>query len=80
MHVNFMVKCVRHMGLGSNGCFVIGIALMGSHYRLDIINGVGHSRLDSVVPLVLCTGVYNIWSTNVALQVPRDSANSTRKG
>jgi hypothetical protein len=28
---------------------------MDGHYRKDITSGVGHSRLDSVVLLVLCT-------------------------
>jgi hypothetical protein len=35
--------------------FVAGAALKGGHYKTDIISGVCHSRLDSVVPLVLCT-------------------------
>jgi hypothetical protein len=36
------------MGIGSNGCFVIDTALMGGHYRTNIINSVGHMRSDSV--------------------------------
>ena len=41
IHVNFMVKCVCYMSLRSNGCFVIGAALMGSHYRMYIISDMG---------------------------------------
>ena len=55
--------------------FVTGVALMGGHYRTYIINGVGHPRSNSVVPLVLCTVAYNIWGTGVVLQVPQDSTN-----
>jgi hypothetical protein len=57
------------MGLGFNGCFMAGVVLTGGHYRMKIISGVGHSRLDSVVPLVLCTVAYNIRGTGVVLQV-----------
>jgi hypothetical protein len=47
--------CVRG-GFGSNG-FVIKTQPfpMDDHYRTNVINGVGHPRLDSVVPLVLRT-------------------------
>ena len=47
-------------GFGSNG-FVTKVQpfLMGDHYRMDIISGVGHPRSDSVVPLVLCTVACN---------------------
>jgi hypothetical protein len=62
-----MVKCVCYMGLGSNGCFMAGVALMGGHYRMDIISSVGHPRSDLVVPLVLCTVVYNIQGSGVVL-------------
>jgi hypothetical protein len=43
-------------GFGSNG-FVNMAQLfsMDGHYRMDIINGVGHPRSDSVVLLALCT-------------------------
>jgi hypothetical protein len=44
---------VCYMGLGSNGCFVTNVVLMGGHYRTDIISGVGNPRSNSVVPLVL---------------------------
>ena len=80
IHVNFMVKYVCHMGLGSNGCFMVDAALMSGHYKTDIISGVGHPRSNSVVLLVLCMIMYNIWGTGVVLQVPWDSANPTRKG
>jgi hypothetical protein len=55
-----------------------GIALAGSHYRTNIISGVGHPRSDTVVPLVLCMVVYNIRGIDVVLQVPWDSTNPTR--
>jgi hypothetical protein len=35
--LNDMVKCVCYMGLRYNGCFMAGAALMGGHYRIDII-------------------------------------------
>jgi hypothetical protein len=62
--------CVCYIGLGSNSCFMADAALIGSHYMTNIISGVGHPRLDSVVPLVLCTVVYNIRGIGVVLQVP----------
>jgi hypothetical protein len=70
IHVNFMVKCVCYMGLGSNGCFMISITLMGGQYRMNIISGVGHPRSNSVVPLVLCTVACNGQGTGIVLQVP----------
>jgi hypothetical protein len=45
--------------------FVAGAALMGGHYRIDIISGVGHPRLDSVIPLVLYTIAYNGWGIGI---------------
>jgi hypothetical protein len=80
IHVNFMVICVYYMGLGSNGCFMASAALTDGHYRTYIISNVGHPRLDSIVPLVLCTIVYNIWGTDVVLWVHRDSINPTGNG
>jgi hypothetical protein len=71
---------VCYMGLGSNGCFVAGVALTGGHYKMDIISGVGHSRPDSVVPLVLCIAVYDIRGIGVILQVSWDSINPAGKG
>jgi hypothetical protein len=59
--------CVCYMGLGSNGSFMASVALTGSHYKTDIINGVSHSRSDSVMQLVLCTVAYNIQGTSVIL-------------
>jgi hypothetical protein len=53
---------------------------MDGHYRTNIISGVGHPRLDSVVPLVLCTIPYSGWGTDSILQVPRDSTNLLRRG
>jgi hypothetical protein len=53
--------------VGSNGCFMVDAASMGSHYRMNIVSGVSHSRLDSVVPLVLCTVAYNIQGVGVVL-------------
>ena len=70
IHVNFMVKCVCHMGLGSNGCFMANAALTGCHFKMYIISGVGHLRSNLIVLLVLCTVAYNIWVTGVVLQVP----------
>jgi hypothetical protein len=58
---------VHYIGLGSNGCFMIDIALTSGHYRMDIISGMGHLRSDSVVLLVLCIVAYNIWRTGVVL-------------
>ena len=72
--LNDMVKCVCYMGIGPNGCFVTGIALMGGHYRIYIISGVAHPRSNSVVLLVLWTVSCNGWGTSIVLQVPRDSA------
>ena len=66
-------------GHGSNSCFVAGTTLVGDHYRVDIINVMGHSRSDSVMPLVLCMVAYNIRGTVVVLQVPRDSVNLAEK-
>ena len=53
IHVSFIISvCVG--GFGSNG-FVTNDATipMDGHYRMDVISGVGHSRSNSVVPLVL---------------------------
>jgi hypothetical protein len=54
---------------------VTGATLMGGHYKMNIISVMGHSRSDSIVPLVLCKVAYNIRSTGIVLQVPWDSAN-----
>ena len=60
--LTFMVKCVRYMGLGFNGCFVTGASLTGGHYKTYIISGVGHPRsfghaasvMDSSVQYLVC--------------------------
>jgi hypothetical protein len=57
IHVNFMVKCVCYMGaldpmVSWSRC---NHSLWLGHYRTDVISGVGHPRLDSIVPLVLRT-------------------------
>ena len=76
-----MVKCVCcYMSLGSNGCFAISIALIGSHYMMYIINSVGHLRLDSVKLLVLWMVAYNGQGVDVVLQVSRNNAIPTENG
>jgi hypothetical protein len=70
---------VCYMGLGSNNCFMAYTALMGG-YKTDIISGIGHLRLDSIVQLMLYMVAYNIQGTGVVLQVIRDSANLIKKG
>ena len=56
-----------------------GAALNGGHYRTDIISGVDHLRLDSVVLLVLCMVACNSWGTYIVLQVPQDNVNPAEK-
>ena len=80
IYVSFTVKCVHYTGLGSNGCFVAGATLMGDHYRMDIISGVGHPRSDSVMLLVLCVVACNGWGTGIELQVPRIALTLLRRG
>ena len=64
--------------------FVADAALMGGHYKTDIISivtsGTSHPGSDLVVPLVLCTVAYNGWGTSIVLQVFRDSANTIENG
>jgi hypothetical protein len=72
--------CMCYMGLGSNSCFMSDATLTSSHYKTDIISGVGYLRSNSIVMLVLYTVVYNIQGTGVVLQVHRDSANLAKKG
>jgi hypothetical protein len=59
-----------------------GAALTGGYYRTNIISGVGYSKSDSVMPLVLYMVVvaYNIRGHRFVLQIPRDSANPAEKG
>ena len=71
---------VCYIGFGSNGSFVIATALMGSHYRTNIISGVGHPKSNSVVLLVLCLVAYNGQATSIVLQVPWDSNNPAENG
>jgi hypothetical protein len=54
IYVSFMVKCMFAILALNPMVIVAGAALMGGHYKTDIIIGVGHLRLDSVVALVLC--------------------------
>jgi hypothetical protein len=74
-----VVKHVCYIGLGFNGFFMTGVTLMGGHYRTDIISSVGYLRLESVMPLVLCTVAYNIRGTGVILKVHQNSANPVEK-
>jgi hypothetical protein len=67
--LNYMLKCVCYMGLGSNGCFVTGVALTDGHYKTNIISDVGHPKSESIVPLVLYMVAYNIRGTGILLQV-----------
>jgi hypothetical protein len=77
-----MVMCVYVLGGFGSNCFVTKVQPfpMDGHYRTDIISGVGHSRSNSVMLLVLCTVACNIHGTGIVLQVPQDSVNSTKKG
>jgi hypothetical protein len=75
--LNDIVKCVYYMGPRSSSYFVTSVALMGGHYRTDIINSIGYPRSDSVLPLALYMVAYNIQGTSVVLQVPRDNVNLT---
>ena len=79
--------CYMNLIIWSNVCvlygpwiqwlFMASAALKGGHYRTDIINGVDHSRSNSIMPLVLCTVLCNGRGTSIVLQVPRDSTNPT---
>jgi hypothetical protein len=59
IHVSFMIKCVNYMGLRSIWMFVVGAALKGGHYRMNIISSVGHLRSNLVMSLVLYMIVCN---------------------
>jgi hypothetical protein len=74
-----MVICVCYMGLGYNSCFVAGAALMGSHYKTDIISNVGHPRSNLIMLLVLCMIACNGWDIGIILQVFQDNANPAKK-
>ena len=73
--------CVLYGCIGSNG-FVTKVQPfpMVGHYRTDFISGVGHPRLDSVMPLVLSMVACNGWGTDIVLQVFRNSVNLVEKG
>jgi hypothetical protein len=43
------------------------VALTSGHYKMDIISGMGHPKLDSIVPLVLYTVASNIRGTDAVL-------------
>ena len=60
--------------------FVAGAALKCGYDKMDIISGVGHPKLDSVVLLVLCTVTCNGWGTGIVLQASWDSTNPVEKG
>jgi hypothetical protein len=55
IRVNFMVNVCVCVSFGFNGFVTKAQPFpMVGHNRIDIISGVGHPRLDSLVPLVLC--------------------------
>jgi hypothetical protein len=58
---------------------VAGVALTGNYYMMDVINDVGHLRLNLIGLLVLRTVVFNVWGTNIVLQVPLDSVNPAER-
>jgi hypothetical protein len=60
--------------------FVAGAALMGNHYRTNIISVVDNLRSDSIVLLVLCMVACNGWGIGIVLQVFWDSTNSVENG
>jgi hypothetical protein len=57
-----------------------GATLMGSHYMIDIISGVGHPRSDLVVLLVLCTVVMQWLGYQHCTTGLWDSANPAENG
>ena len=60
--------CVLYESFGSNDFMTkVQSFLMVDHYRMDVISGVGHLRLDLVVPLVLHTVTCNGWGTDIVL-------------
>jgi hypothetical protein len=71
---------VYYMGPWIQWLFVVNAALMGGHYRTDIISIVGHPRSDSIIPLLLCMVACNGWGTGIVLQVPWDNTNPAEKG
>jgi hypothetical protein len=66
IQVNFMVKCM--WGLWIQWFHdQAHYSLIDGYYKTYIINGVGHPRLDLVVPLVLYTIAFNMRGTDVVL-------------
>jgi hypothetical protein len=54
---------------------------MDGHYRMDVINGVHHSGLNLIVPLVLRTVCFvQLLGIGIVLQVPWDNVNPAEKG
>lgn len=66
-------------GLGSNCCFVTSAPRLNRGHSYDFASSVGRLMLNLVGLLVYDSSVH-IRSTDVVLQVPRDSANPTGKG
>jgi hypothetical protein len=56
IQVNFMVVCVWGVGGFESNGFVTKVQPfpINGHYRTSIISGIGHSRSNSVMLLVLC--------------------------
>jgi hypothetical protein len=60
IHVNFMVKCVCYTGLWIHWFRDLGVTIpnvLVTIGRTSLV-GVGHSRSDSIVPLMLCMICY----------------------
>jgi hypothetical protein len=55
IRVSFMVNVCVCGGFGSNGFVTNDVTISNGYYRTDVISGVGHPRLDSIVPLMLRT-------------------------
>jgi hypothetical protein len=54
IRVSFMVNVCVCGGFGSNDLWpMMQPFSMDGHYRTDVISGVGHLRLNSVMPIVL---------------------------
>jgi hypothetical protein len=60
IHVNFMVKCVCYTGLWIHWFRDLDITIPNGSVTIGRTSlvGVGHSRLDSIVPLMLRTVSY----------------------
>jgi hypothetical protein len=57
IHVSFMVKCVCYMGLWINWFRDLGVTIPNGSVTIGRTSlvGVGHSRSDLIMPLILCT-------------------------